>query len=245
MAARRGRPDRGGARRRGASGSGGSRRCRGHPRLREHAPPPLPDSDARARAASRPLHMAEDALPGVGAHRRRAGVRGRPVRPRRARALGLLHRLRPSLCLPARSRRSRRGRDPRRTGARCAHRRVARLDGPRRVRRRSAARLARRGHRHDSRRHRAAASPRRRGPGADRGRAVLAVLGDDAPDGGVGRARTHGSACSCTHIWPRRSRRMRTAASSSTARRSSTWIGSVGSPTTSGARTASTCRTPM
>jgi len=38
-------------------------------------PPPLPDSHPRARGRRRPLHLAEDALPGVGADRRRDGVR--------------------------------------------------------------------------------------------------------------------------------------------------------------------------
>ena len=36
------------------------------PGLRQHAPPPVPDADARARAAGRPLHVAEDALPDAG-----------------------------------------------------------------------------------------------------------------------------------------------------------------------------------
>ena len=80
--------------------------------------------------------------------------------------------------------------------------------------------------------------------GADRRRAVLALLGDDAADGGVGRRSRAASACSCTRTSPRRSRRTRTAASSSTARRSNTSSGSAGSPTMSGARTAFTCRTP-
>ena len=116
-----------------------------HAGPRQHPPPPLPDADARPRAAGRPLHVAEDALSDVGAHRRRDGVRRRARGPRRARALGLHDGLRPPLRLPARRLRARRGRDARRAGARRAHRRLARLDGPRRVGRRPAARLARRG----------------------------------------------------------------------------------------------------
>ena len=70
-----------------------------------------------------------------------------------------------------------------------AHGRLARLDGSRRLRRRPAARRARRGHGRDPRRHRAPRRARRRRHGRPRGRAVLAVLGHDAADGGVGRAR--------------------------------------------------------
>ena len=109
-------------------GRRGSRRRGRHPRLREHAPPPVPDPDARTSAAGRPLHVAEDALPGLGAHRRRDGVRGGAVRPGRARALGLLHRLRPSLRLPARRRRgsSRPRSAPHRSSACASSRRAAR-----------------------------------------------------------------------------------------------------------------------
>ena len=58
--------------------------------------------------------MAARALPGVGADRRRGRVRRRAHRPRRARAVGLLDRLRPPLRLPARPRRAGRGGDRRR-----------------------------------------------------------------------------------------------------------------------------------
>ena len=85
LAAGRGRADRGGARRRGPGRRRGSRRRGGHARLRQHASPPLPDADARTGAAGRPLHVAEDAVPGLGAHRRRDGVRGGAMRPGRAR----------------------------------------------------------------------------------------------------------------------------------------------------------------
>ena len=50
----------------------------------QHAPPPLPDAYASAGAGGRPLHLAAHALPDLGAHRRRDGVRGRPHRARRA-----------------------------------------------------------------------------------------------------------------------------------------------------------------
>ena len=139
-----------GRRRRRAGRRGGPRRRGRHAGPRQHAPPPLPDADPRPGAAGRPLHLAEDALPDVGAHRRRDGVRRRAHRARRARALGLHDGLRPPLRLPARRLRARRGGDPRRARARRAHRRLARLDGPRRVRRRPAARQPRRGHRRRS-----------------------------------------------------------------------------------------------
>ena len=57
--------------------SGGPGRRGRHARARQHASPPVPDAHARTSAAGRPLHVAEDALPALGAHRRRDGVRGR------------------------------------------------------------------------------------------------------------------------------------------------------------------------
>ena len=142
---------------------------RGHARARQHAPPPLPDAHARPGAGGDALRVARRALPDLGAHRRRGRVRGRPHRPRRADALGLLDRLRPPLRLPARPRGARRGRGAGGAGARLPDRRLARLDGPRRLGRRPPARRARRGDRRGARRHRAAR--RRRCTRAARARA--------------------------------------------------------------------------
>ncbi len=178
-----------------ATGSGAAARARRrsgrrsrHAGLRQHPPSPLPEPHARPRAGRRPVHLAEDAVPGVGPTRRRDGVRGCPRRAGRARAVGLLDGVRPPLRLPARRLGSRRGRAAGCARARAAVRRVAGLDGSRRVGRRSAAGFARRGSRHDPGRHRAAGRTGRRRPRADRRRAVLAVLGHDPPDGRVGRA---------------------------------------------------------
>ena len=45
----------------------GPRRRGRHAGARQHAPPPLPDAHARAGAAGRPVHVAEDAVPDLGA----------------------------------------------------------------------------------------------------------------------------------------------------------------------------------
>ena len=79
------------------------------PGPRQHAPSPVPDPHARASPAGRPLHLAARAVSGLGRDRRGGGVRGRPHRPRGARALGLHDGLRPPLRLPARPRRHPRG----------------------------------------------------------------------------------------------------------------------------------------
>ena len=195
LAARRGRL-RARRRRRRAARERRARRPRRrarHARARQHPPPPLPDADARAGAAGRPLHVAPRAVSGLGAHRRGGGVRGRAHRARRARAVGLHDRLRPPLRLPARAHGADRGGGAGGARARGADRRVARLDGPRRVGRRPSARRAGRGPRRRARGHRAAGGrAARAGPGRarpDRGRALLAVLGHGEADGGVGRPR--------------------------------------------------------
>ena len=163
------------------------------PGPRQHPPPPLPDPDPHPGPGGRPLHLAAHALPGLVAHRRGVGVRGRAHGARRARTLGLHDGVRPPLRLPARPRGPDRGGGAGGAGDRCPHRRLARLDGPRRLRRRPATGRARGGDRRCARRHRAArggaarARPRRARPA--RRRSLLAVLGDRAADGGVGRAR--------------------------------------------------------
>ena len=83
----RGRAGRRDRRRRRARGRRGSRRRGRHAGPRQHAPPPLPDADARPGAAGRPLHLAEDALPDLGAHRRPDAVRRCASGDRRARAV--------------------------------------------------------------------------------------------------------------------------------------------------------------
>ena len=157
------------------------RRRRRHARPRQHAPPPLPDPHARAGPAGRPLHVAPRALPGLGADRRRGGVRGGAHRARGARALGLLDGLRPPLRLPARpARGSSRRRCRRRASSACG-------SSPRAARWTSASRTA--GlppdelvEELDARARGDRAAPRRapRGrpgrAGPDRRRAVLAVL---------------------------------------------------------------------
>ncbi len=130
-----------------------------HAGPRQHPPPPLPDADARASAAGRPLHVAARAVSGLVADRRRGGVRRRTHRPRGARAVRVHDGLRPPLRLPARSRGPDRGRGPGGARDRRADRRLARLDGSRRLGRRPPARRARRGARRRARRDRA---PRRR-----------------------------------------------------------------------------------
>ena len=77
LAADRGRAGRRGRRGRRAGRRRRPRRRGRHAGPRQHAPPPLPDADARAGAAGRPVHVAEDALPDLGADRRRDGVRRR------------------------------------------------------------------------------------------------------------------------------------------------------------------------
>ena len=100
------------------------------------------------------------------------------------RALGLHDRDRPPLRLPGRRGRPARGRDRGGARARAALPPVPRLDGPRAVRRRPAARRGRRGPRRDPRRQRGGDRPLPRPgagrDGADRARAVLAVLGHAA-----------------------------------------------------------------
>ena len=145
----------------------------------------------RARAAGLDaLRMARRALSGVGASRRRGRVRRGAHRPGRARALGLLDRVRPPLRLPARPQRHPRGRAAGSARAGPALRRLARLDGSRRLARRPPSRLAGGDARRDPDRHRARRSAGRRRPAADRCRTLLAVLGHASADGRVCRART-------------------------------------------------------
>ncbi len=118
----------------------GSRRRGRHARARQHPPPPLPDPHARPGPGRRALHLAPNALPGLGPDRRGDGVRRRPHRHRRARALGLHDRVRPSLRLPPRRLGPRRGRAQGCGRDRRPDRRLARVDGPRRLRRRPPAR---------------------------------------------------------------------------------------------------------
>ena len=160
LAARRGLDDRRGRRRPRAGGGQPDRPPwrRRHSRARQHPPPPLPDPDARACPAGRPVHLAPRAVSGVVADRRRGGVRRGAHRAGRARALRLHDGFRPPLRLPAWARRPDRGRGPGGTRARCADRGLARVDGSRRLGGRPAARRARRGHRRRPRGHRA---PRR------------------------------------------------------------------------------------
>ena len=96
----------GGRRRAGVRGSARPGRRARHAGPRQHAPPPLPDAHARPRAGLDALRVARRAVPGVGRARRRGRVRRRAHRPRRARALGLLDRVRPPLRLPARTQRA-------------------------------------------------------------------------------------------------------------------------------------------
>ena len=140
-------------------GAGDAARARGedlrrrgrHARPRQHAPPPLPDAHARPGAGGRPLHLAADALPGLGAaSTTRWSTPPRAPGSPSSRSPGCTtvfdhHYVFPrgvSGLVEAELRAAQR--------ARRAHRRLARLDGPRRVRRRPAARLARRGHRRRS-----------------------------------------------------------------------------------------------
>ena len=169
-------------------------RRRRHARLRQHPPSPLPEPHARSGAGRRPLHLAERRSTRSG----RGSMRRWSTRPRaRASPSSRSPAARPSSTTTTSSRAASPGWSrPRSRAAReigAADRRLARVDGPRRVRRRPAARLAGRGDRRRPRRHRAARGARRRRPRPDRRRAVLAVLGHDAPDGGVGERSPAGS----------------------------------------------------
>ena len=155
----------------------------------QHAPPPLPDPHARAGAGGRPLHLAAHALPDLGAHRRRDGVRRRAHRARRAGAVRVQHGVRPPLRLPARRLRARRGRAAaaRELGVRMVASRgsmdLGASDGglpPDELAEDMDAILA------DTERLAALADG---DMVRSRGRALLAVLGHDPTDGGVGRAR--------------------------------------------------------
>ena len=190
-------PDRGRARRRGRRGRrarraredlGGAVVTPGLVNTHHH----LYQTLTRARAQQADLFTWLKTLyPTLGAHRRRDGVRRRARRARRARALGLHDRLRPPLRVPARRLRasSRQRCAPRRSSA-CA-------SSPRAARWTSASRTAGCRPTRSSRTidailadtERLAALARRRPRRADRRRALLAVLGHDAADGGVGGAR--------------------------------------------------------
>ena len=195
-----------------------------HARPRQHAPPPLPDPHAGAGAGGRPLHVAADALPGLGAASTRSAVY--------AAARTGLAELALSGCTTVFDHHyvfPRGGERPDR-GARCARRAssacgIVASRGSMDLgesRRRPAAGLARRGARRRARRHRAARGAPGRRPRADRRRAVLAVLGHRRADARVGGARAAARARCCTRTSPRPSRRRRTAASSTAARPSST-----------------------
>ena len=190
---RRGRP-RPGARAGRRRGGGPHRRQRlpRHPRPRQLPPPPLPVGDPRAGAGGDALRVAPGALPRVGARRRGDRARRRARRAGRAAALRLHDGERPPLRLPARGGRPAGGRDRRRSRAGRALPPVPRLDGPRPLGGRPAARRGGRGPRRDPGRVRAGARPLPRPgagrDGADRARAVLAVLGHARADGRERRA---------------------------------------------------------
>ena len=179
----------GGRAARGGLGRRPRRRGR-HARARQHAPPPVPDAHARPGAGRDALRVARRALPGLG-----AGSTPSPsTRPRGPGSPSSRCQVAQRCSTTTTS--SRAGgpgsgrRRCRRPGARRPDRRLARLDGPRRVARRPPARLAGRADRRHPRRHRAARrAPGRGRDGAARRRALLAVLGDEGADGGVGRAR--------------------------------------------------------
>ena len=215
-----------------------------HAGARQHPPPPLPDADAGPGAGGDAVRVAARAVPGVGADRRRGRVRGRPDRAS------------PSWRCPAAQRSSTTTTSSRAavTGLWEAEVQAARelgvrivasrgLDGPRRVGRRAAAGLAGRADRRDPRRHGAAGrAPGRRRTGAARGRALLAVLGDEGADGRVGGAGPPARA-EAAHA-PRRDRRGGRVLSGAVRLHAGRVPGrsSAGWPGTSGARTASTCR---
>ena len=167
-------------------------RRRRHAGPRQHAPPPLPDAHARPGAGGRPLHVAADALPGLGADRRRdASTPPRAPASPSSRSPAA----RPSSTTTTSSRAASRGlveaEMQRGARARRAHRRLARLDGPRRVA--TAACRPTRSSRtidDDPRRHRAA---RRRSPTATMVQIAVAPCSPFSvttrADGGVGRAR--------------------------------------------------------
>ena len=168
---------------------------------RQHPSPPVPNAHARPSAGGRPLHLAEDAVSDLGAHRRRVGVRRRTNRHGRAGPVRLLDRLRPPLHLPPRANGP--GRGAPRGGAVGRRQALLRpwLDGPRRIQRRSAARLARRRPRHDPVLDRDARQARHR----HRRRAVLAVLRDERADARVREAGAKAGS-PASHA-PRRDRR--------------------------------------
>src|SRR5581483_5028002 len=168
----------------GRDGDRASRRSRMRrpPGAREHPPPPVPDDDPRPRAGPRPVRLAGRALSALGGSRRGVGWRRGARRALRARAVRLLHHHRSPLRVPGRPRRPARRRDRGRARDRPAVPPVPRLDGPRAILGRPAAGRDRRGHGQRAR-------ADRRGGGAlprpvaildapDRGRPVLAVLGD-------------------------------------------------------------------
>ena len=69
-----------GGRRRGAARSARRPLCRrdglpDHPRVRQHPPPPVPVDHPRAGRGRHPVRLADHAVPGVGADRRRSGER--------------------------------------------------------------------------------------------------------------------------------------------------------------------------
>ena len=237
------------SRRSARAGAGGRRagrpRRRGrHARARQHPPPPVPDAHARAGAGGRPLHLAARALSGLGA----ASTPSRSTPPRAPGSPSSRSRAaRPSSTTTTSSRAAGRAWSRRRCRRRASS---ACGSSPRAARWTSASPTAACRPTRSSRSSTTCSptpsgSPALQDDGgarADRGRALLAVLGHEAADGGVGRARAAARAAAA-HA-PRRDGRggRRTAGSSTAARRSSTSSGSAGSPATSGARTASTSR---
>ena len=192
LGARPGRFRRSCRRGRGAGrGRGGRPRRSGrHARPRQHPSPPVPDADARPGAGGNAVRVAARAVPRMGADRSGVRVCGRPDRARGARAVGLHDGLRPPLRVSARPVGALGGRGAGGTGARPADRRRSRVDGPRGLGRRTATGLPRRVDRRDPRRHGAARrAPGRGRNGAARGRALLAVLGHEGADAGIGGAR--------------------------------------------------------
>ena len=122
-------------------------------------------------------------------------------------ALRLHHHDRSSLCFSGRARGRRRYRSRRRATARPARAADPRLDEPVATRRRPAAGQRGAGRRYHPRRQRTrrrqTSSARRRRHGADRARALFAVLGDDVADEGDRRHLPKSSTSACTPIWRR------------------------------------------